>query len=838
MDFLIDLILLPFLIVSAICTLGKLGKVGQQLGELQTRLLDLRIQLRELEDKILWGRPSPASPIPPLETQPLPTPGASPNKQETKPGLKPTTGEPSLSRPDKLPPAPRAVAAPSSPVSPPPLPQAALTPQAPAASGAFENSVRGILNQIWNWIVVGEEHRPQGVALEFAVASTWLLRLGVMILVIGVGFFLKDSLSRGLFGPLGRIAFTTLAGAGLVGGGWRLFGSRYAVLGQGLMGAGIATLYFSFFTAQQPDYQLLGPVAAFALMVLVTLVAGVVAVRQNSLLVAILGLIGGYGTPWMIRSPEEGVVLSFFYLLLLGIGILFIAAKQNWRLLHYLGFAATTLHMGQAIFRHYHPHDFWTYQLFLLAYFALFSSISFVYQIRHRQPSSLLELIFLFLNAATFTGYSLHCLDERYPQEAKALLTLGLALFYLLHIGLFLKRRLQDRGLLLSFQGLASFYVALTLPLVLSHGWITVSWALQAFVMLGLASKLRSKFLRQLAYLLYLGVLGRLTLLDLPHAFESNPAMAFSGKAYARAFLERLCTCGLPIGSFFAAGRLFPEEESPPSTEPDEESPTHPSPLSRLTMGRIGFWIAVALGFVYLNLETLSTLKRFFDPLLRPSLTLLWIGFGAFFLHQSLKHRSKLGHALLLVLSAALVMKVFFYDTLHWSEGGILTYATDKLGTTLGLRVLNYGAVLLAFVQVARHLAPRAPHSRLASLFAYTALAGFFLYSSLEIHSALVHFLPAFRMGGLSLYWSVFALTLILSGLLKNCLAFRAMGLALLSVTVLKVFLADLAGLETHYRIFAFLGLGVMVLAGSFLYFKYSHRFTPAVAEDSEESPD
>src|SRR5690606_13577834 len=101
-----------------------------------------------------------------------------------------------------------------------------------------------------------------------------------------------------------------------------------------------------------------------------------------------------------------------------------------------------------------------------------------------------------------------------------------------------------------------------------------------------------------------------------------------------------------------------------------------------------------------------------------------------------------------------------------------------------------------AFVQVARHLAPRAPHSRLASLFAYTALAGFFLYSSLEIHSALVHFLPAFRMGGLSLYWSVFALTLILSGLLKNCLAFRAMGLALLSVTVLKVFLADLAGLE------------------------------------------
>ena len=103
--------------------------------------------------------------------------------------------------------------------------------------------------------------------------------------------------------------------------------------------------------------------------------------------------------------------------------------------------------------------------------------------------------------------------------------------------------------------GLAVFFVAVTIPLVLSREWITVSWAIQAVVMLWLADKLNSAFLRQVAFLLYGLVLLRFGLFDLPGQYSRPWAADVPLGDYLLHLLERFVVFGVPIASI--AGAYF-----------------------------------------------------------------------------------------------------------------------------------------------------------------------------------------------------------------------------------------------------------------------------------------
>jgi uncharacterized membrane protein len=50
----------------------------------------------------------------------------------------------------------------------------------------------------------------------------------------------------------------------------------------------------------------------------------------------------------------------------------------------------------------------------------------------------------------------------------------------------------------------------------------------------------------------------------------------------------------------------------------------------------------------------------------------------------------------------------------------------------------------------------------------------------------------------------------------------RIGSLALLAVPIVKVFVYDVFNLETSYRIGAFVGLGILLLASAYLYQRYS----------------
>ncbi|MGH9764600.1 MAG: DUF2339 domain-containing protein, partial [Blastocatellia bacterium] len=73
----------------------------------------------------------------------------------------------------------------------------------------------------------------------------------------------------------------------------------------------------------------------------------------------------------------------------------------------------------------------------------------------------------------------------------------------------------------------------------------------------------------------------------------------------------------------------------------------------------------------------------------------------------------------------------------------------------------------------------------------------------------------------LSLVWLVYSILLIAYGIWKRVLSLRLVAIVLFGITILKIFVYDLSFLETLYRIFSFIGLGLILLSVSYLYQRY-----------------
>jgi uncharacterized membrane protein len=72
-----------------------------------------------------------------------------------------------------------------------------------------------------------------------------------------------------------------------------------------------------------------------------------------------------------------------------------------------------------------------------------------------------------------------------------------------------------------------------------------------------------------------------------------------------------------------------------------------------------------------------------------------------------------------------------------------------------------------------------------------------------------------------SITWSLFALLMLVVGVVRRLPAVRYAGMALLGVTVLKLFFHDLVRLSALYRIGAFLGVAVISILASVLYQRF-----------------
>jgi uncharacterized membrane protein len=166
--------------------------------------------------------------------------------------------------------------------------------------------------------------------------------LGGIAVVISSIFFVKWGFEHGYFPPPFRIALLLLIGVGALA--WAELSLRrgYATTANSVSGAGIAILYVAFY-AGHSLYGLFALGLTFAMMALVTVVAGLLAIRYDALFTAVLGLLGGFATPLLLSTGRDNPIGLFSYVLLLNFGLMAVARQRRWHGLVMLGLAGTLI---------------------------------------------------------------------------------------------------------------------------------------------------------------------------------------------------------------------------------------------------------------------------------------------------------------------------------------------------------------------------------------------------------------------------------------------------------------------------------------------------------------
>ena len=163
----------------------------------------------------------------------------------------------------------------------------------------------------------------------------------------------------------------------------------------------------------------------------------------------------------------------------------------------------------------------------------------------------------------------------------------------------------------------------------------------------------------------------------------------------------------------------------------------------------------------------------------------------------------------------------------------VLEYHARSATPILNWYLYTYGLVTISLFASARLLA--SPGERIGGINAPRVLSGLgtalaFLLLNIEIadffsepgSTLIFQFRGNFaRDMTYSIAWALFALLLLVIGILRKLPAARYAALALLSATLLKLFFHDLAHLGPLYRIGAFIGVAIIAMLASFAYQRF-----------------
>ncbi|GAA3722544.1 DUF2339 domain-containing protein [Sphingomonas cynarae] len=324
---------------------------------------------------------------------------------------------------------------------------------------------------------------PGLVEAAIARARDWLLggntivRLGLVVLFVGLSFLASYAAAAGLFPIEFRLAVVAAIGVALLVTGFRTRTGRPG-FGLALQGGGVAILYLTLFAAAKL-YDTVPVGAAFALMIVVCAAGCALALLQRSQALALTAFAGGFAVPLLLSDGTGDVVGLFAYYTLLNLAILFIAGRRSWRLLNLLGFLATFGVMTLWEAASYQPADFAAGQVFLIVSVLIYVATGMM-QAR-ATPGRFGNVVDTTLSfGPALAGFGLQVGLVHNRPFGSAFAALGFAALYLGIAAFTMRHRRDDlRVMNETMLAIGIGFVTLAVPLALGARWTSAVWALE-----------------------------------------------------------------------------------------------------------------------------------------------------------------------------------------------------------------------------------------------------------------------------------------------------------------------------------------------------------------------
>jgi hypothetical protein len=289
-----------WLIARAVQASRRVDELSQRVGELESQVILLKKEPRPAHAAESTPAPGPITAIATATPQ--------------QPAF--TTVLPQSVPPPQTPPV-------TKPVPPPPI-DVAPRPQIKPAPTVNREQILGVKP--------GPQTKPTpAINWEQFMGVKLFAWIGGLALFLGVAFFVKYSFDNNLVPAELREAIGFVVGVGLLVGGVVMSRRNYSVLSQTLCATGVVILYAVTFSCRSIyHFAFFSQIATFIVMIVITATAFLLAVRLNALVVAILGMLGGFLTPILLSTGQDNPLGLFGYIAILDAGLIVVALNRRW----------------------------------------------------------------------------------------------------------------------------------------------------------------------------------------------------------------------------------------------------------------------------------------------------------------------------------------------------------------------------------------------------------------------------------------------------------------------------------------------------------------------------